>query len=275
MNEEKFENEDRWEDEEEDEEEIDFDVVMRKGKVTKSHGPMVLSEDGQYDYIKVNGPLSSRGKIQAMGIKVNGPAKLRGPTRIEFNGKINGPLVAEQLVCEGHLKVNGPTKAQELNLSSGKFNGPVVLAGNLRGEKNIKINGPITAESVEAFKLKINGPVEVEQDVVGRKSVKLSLPWKHRGEEPVLDVGGVIKAPFVYIRKSPKGPSISQVIMKAIGVESRQERRVTPLLPIDADIEGETVILDGVAHSGSIKCIDLELLNGATTDSDGFSTEED
>jgi predicted acyltransferase (DUF342 family) len=172
-------------------------------------GPVVFSDD-----VELTEPVSSFGPITANGnlvstssIKANGPLIVSENLEIGLTLKVNGPLTVKgSMICQHD--------------ASAKINGPAIVRKGIIGGL-IRINGPLHTQFVEALNLSINGPVNVEEDIIAEEEIVFGIGYSRKNP---FDVGGVIEAPIVHLKNHSSKYSVSGIIRKVIGIDSKFER---------------------------------------------------
>ena len=254
-------NDEDWDEDWDDDEDFEDEEKPRaSGRRLSKMGPASVKGDAKYDSVKVMGPFSVLGSVKVETVlSVMGPCKVKGSLLVKERGKIMGPLkVSEQIVSQGKFTVMGPLIAGSVDLGEKtKIVGPLKVDEHVKAEGKVSVLGPATAESYEVGKLSVVGPIASEGDVIAREAIRIKLPV-FSDSEPV-DVDGWIRAPSVYIGKA------SGSFFTKFRKRRRRPGRDIGLVPFEADIEADEVVLDGVAHYGEIKSNNIEYLNGATS----------
>ncbi len=172
-------------------------------------GPIVFSDDVELtESVSSLGPMIARGNlISSASIKVLGPFSVSENLEIGLSLKVNGPLTVKgSMICH--------------NDATAKINGPAIVRKGIIGGE-VRINGPLNAKFVEVVNLSINGPVNVEEDIIAEEEIVFGIGFSQKNP---FDIGGVIEAPVVHLLNHSSKYSVSGIIRKVIGLNSKFER---------------------------------------------------
>ncbi len=172
-------------------------------------GPVVFSDDVELtESVSSFGPIIARGNlISNASIKANGPLSVSKNLEIGLSLKINGPLTVKgSMICQTD--------------TTAKINGPAIVQKGIIGGQ-VRINGPLNSKFVEVVNLTINGPVSVEEDIIAEEEIVFGIGFSQKNP---FEIGGVIEAPVVHLLNHSSKYSVSGIIRKVIGLNSKFEK---------------------------------------------------